>query len=194
MDEYLIPTKYTLPPKSSVNVAAKNLTVTLAWNDPVDLDLMFFYEMQDGQAGAVLTDWLPSGNLGTISAFPFINLSGDEGVGGAAGAKTETGRIEKIDERIKAIRIFAVNYDGLSKRDDSSFANYSGMIQILSDDGVHDIGVPLDDTTPGYFAHIATIEADGKITSEDKVLSPPEFFEGIPGAKIMIGQASQPTL
>ena len=188
MSEYVLATKYVLAEKESVNLPVEKLDVTLAWNAPVDLDLMFFYRKADGGEGGVFSNYFEKGSLGSTTVFPFIRLSGDEGVDEGVGLKTEEGRIERVDPNISEIHIFAVNWtDAKKSTPGASFANYDGMIQIKDQTGNHDYGIPLASTEPGYFAHIATINASGKLTRVDKVMGiGPDFFDGIPGAKLLL--------
>jgi len=187
MSEYVLATKYVLAEKESVNLPVEGLDVTLAWNAPVDLDLMFFYKKTDGTEGGVFSNYFEKGSLGSNKVFPFITLSGDEGVDEAEGLKTEEGRIERIDPNITEIHIFAVNWTDAKNGNTASFANYDGMVQIKDASGNHDYGIPLASIAPGYFAHLATIDASGRLTRVDNVLGVgPDFFESIPGAKLLL--------
>ena len=181
-------TKYILGDKESVNLPVEGLDVILGWNAPVDLDLMFFYKKTDGTTGGVFSNYFSKGSLGSTTIFPFISLSADEGVDETEGVKTEEGRIERVDPNIAVIEIFAVNWtDAKNRTEGASFANYDGMVQIKDASGNHDYGIPLNSTAPGYFAHLATIDASGKLTRVDKVMGiGPDFFEGIPGANLLL--------
>jgi hypothetical protein len=189
MTDYVLATKYVLGDKESVNLPVAGLDVTLAWNAPVDLDLMFFYKKTDGTEGGVFSNFFEKGSLGSTTVFPFISLSGDEGVDEGVGLKTEEGRIERIDPNMAEIHIFAVNWtDAKAGTPGASFANYDGMVQIKDASGNHDYGIPLASTEPGYFAHLATIDASGRMTRVDKVMGiGPDFFEAIPAAKFLLG-------
>ena len=195
MSDYVLATKYVLGEKESVNLPVEDLKVTLGWNAPVDLDLMFFYRKTDGTQGGVFSNYFANGSLGSTDIFPFISLSGDEGVDEGEGVKTEEGFIKRIDPSIAEIHIFAVNWtDAKGGNSSASFANYDGMIEIEDASGNHDYGIPLSSTEPGFFAHLATIDSSGKLTRIDNVMGiGPEFFgtapayeDGIPGAHLLL--------
>ena len=191
MSEYTLANKYTLGVKETVQLPITGLNATLVWHAPVDLDLMFFYRATDGREGAVFSpnikkgDGTTNGTLGTTSAFPFISLSGDEGVDESEGAKSEEGRIENLSEMAE-IHIFAVNWSDAEKGADTTFSSYDGLVQVMDDSGEHNFDVPLSSTEHGYFAHLATIKGDGSMTRVDKVMGiGADFFENIPAAKLL---------
>ena len=66
--------------------AFKQINVSLVWNAAVDLDLMAFYRTRDGRTGGIYSDNYQGGSLGALDAFPYIQLSGDAGVGGVGKA------------------------------------------------------------------------------------------------------------
>ena len=75
---------------ASANLGAfKQLKVSLIWTSAVDLDLMAFYKTKDGRTGGVYSDNYAGGSLGDLNAFPFLQLSGDEGVGATGGANQD---------------------------------------------------------------------------------------------------------
>jgi tellurite resistance protein TerA len=73
--------------------AFKQLKVSLIWTSAVDLDLMAFYKTKDRHTGGVYSDNYAGGSLGDLNQFPFIQLSGDEGVGAVGGENQEDVRI-----------------------------------------------------------------------------------------------------
>ena len=78
--------------------AFNQLKVSLVWTSAVDLDLMAFYKTRDGRIGGVYSDNYNGGTLGELNAFPFMELSGDEGVGAKGGDNREELRITKLDD------------------------------------------------------------------------------------------------
>jgi len=52
---------------------------------------MAFYKTKDGRTGGVYSDNYAGGSLGDLNGFPYIELSGDEGVGAAGGGKRGDG-------------------------------------------------------------------------------------------------------
>ena len=174
----------------------KKLVATLSWkngNDgkEVDLDLMAFFEPKDGgEAGGVFTNLLPGGDLGDLNKFPFIKLSGDAGVGGAAGEHQEELKITNLD-KIGKLHLIAVNYTESQKNttnSPASFSEYNGHIEVKDDTG-HSFDIPLKSTTPGTVAHVLTIDNTGGIGAvlemKDEVMQFNQFVEAIPGAKLI---------
>ena len=79
---------------SEANVGGfKQLMVSMKWTTAADFDLAAAYEDKNGKNGLVYF-----GELGDLNAFPFMQLSGDEGVGDKGGENEETMRITKMDD------------------------------------------------------------------------------------------------
>jgi uncharacterized protein involved in tellurium resistance len=191
MAEYTLAPKYVLAPKEEVAVAINDLTITLVWHAPIDLDLMIFYRKKDGTEGSVRTPFIKNGSLGSLTSFPFIELSGDEGVGGAPGAKSEEIHVSQIHPDMAELHIFAVNYtDAFKGNTSATFGDYDGLITVVDKAGTHNFNVPLASTETGFFAHTATICNTGThptLKRVDRVLGMvDEFFGNIPGAKELL--------
>ena len=71
----------------------KQFMVSLKWTTAADFDLAAAYKRKDGTTGLVYF-----GELGDLNSFPFMQLSGDEGVGDQGGDNEETMRVMKIDD------------------------------------------------------------------------------------------------
>jgi hypothetical protein len=194
MSDYVLATKYVLAEKEAVQVPVKDLNITLAWNAPVDLDLMIFGRLTNGEEFSVRTPGINQGSLTYPAITPqnptpriLIQLSGDEGVDESEGLKTEEVHIHELPAGLETAHIFAVNYSDASKGNPHSFANYDGIVQVKDSSGEYDFGVPLSSTEPGYFAHIATLSGTGTLTRVNKVMGmTAEFFESIPAAKQLL--------
>jgi len=79
---------------SEANVGGfKQLMVAMKWTTAADFDLAAAYENKEGKQGMVYF-----GELGDLNKFPFMQLSGDEGVGDSGGDNEETMRITKLDD------------------------------------------------------------------------------------------------
>ncbi|ELR98647.1 hypothetical protein [Gloeocapsa sp. PCC 73106] len=169
-------------------ISVKQLMVTLKWTANVDLDLMAFYQTKDGRDGGVFSDNFPGGNLGSLNEFPFIQLSGDEGVGAKGGDNEEVLRVTKLDD-LAALYICTLNYTDASQKKDSSFSQYDGGITVIDDRG-ESIGVPLNSTTPGQVAVIAKIDNSSpmgaKLINENSIIDLGTFVNSIPGAKLLV--------
>src|SRR3989339_1334842 len=109
--------KVTLKSKGDeAYISVKQLMVTLKWSTSVDLDLMAFYKTKDGKTGAVYSDNYPGGVMGSLNSFPFIQLSGDAGVGAKGGDNEEVLRITKLDDTAE-LYIVTINYtDAIDKK------------------------------------------------------------------------------
>lgn len=169
-------------------VSVKQLMVTLKWTAKVDLDLMAFYQTKDGKEGGIFSDNYPGGELGSLNEFPFIQLSGDEGVGATGGDNQEVLRITKLDD-FATVYICTLNYTDASQKKNSSFSEYDGGISVMDDKG-ESIGVPLNSSTPGQVAVIAKIDntspMGAKLINENKIIDLQTFVNSIPGAKSLV--------
>jgi uncharacterized protein involved in tellurium resistance len=94
-----IKAKVTLKKKGEeAYLSVKQLMVSLKWSANVDLDLMAFYKSKDNQVGGVFSDNYAGGSMGNLNSFPYIQLSGDAGVGATGGENEEILRITKLDD------------------------------------------------------------------------------------------------
>lgn len=171
-------------------VALKQLIVNLKWSTDVDLDLMAFYETKDGIKGGVYSNLYPGGSLGSLNAFPFIELSGDEGVGEAGGDNAESIRITKLDD-MKQIYIVTINYTDASQKREVYFDSYDGVITVIDDKGAS-IEVSLNSSDRGHVAVIAKIDNTNpmgpKLINMNDVMDLPDFVGTVPGAESIVNR------
>jgi uncharacterized protein involved in tellurium resistance len=177
-------TKVTLKQKGQeAFIPIKQLLVKLRWRAAVDLDLMAFYKTKDGRAGGVYSSNYAGGSLGDLNAFPFIQLSGDAGVGGSGGDNEETLRITKLDQ-MDVVYICALNFSDASAGKNTAFSAYDGHIEIHDDQG-GSVGVPLDARETGTLAIIAKIDNTSfmgpRLINENRIVGMQEFLS-LPGA------------
>lgn len=174
---------------SEAFIAVKQLMVTLKWSANVDLDLMAFYRAKDGRSGGVISDNYPGGSLGSLNEFPYIQLSGDEGVGATGGDNEEILRITRLDD-LAELYICTINYTDAIAKQDSSFSEYDGGVVVIDEKG-ETIAVPLNSETSGHVAVIAKIDntspVGAKLINENKVISLDEFAATIPGSDVVVG-------
>ncbi len=165
-------------------VPVKQLLVKLQWQAAVDLDLMAFYKTKDGRTGGIYSTNYAGGSQGDLNAFPFIELSGDAGVGAAGGSNEETLRISKLDNMAE-VYICALNFTDASSGKNSPFSNYDGRVEILDDTGKSYV-VPLDSRDKGMVAVIAKIDntdfMGAKLINENNVIDLNQFLNTLPGA------------
>ena len=183
--------KVTLKSKGEeAYVSVKQLMVSLKWTAPVDLDLMAFYKAKDGQEGGVFSDNYPGGTLGNLNTFPFIELSGDEGVGGTGGDNEEILRITKLDD-LAELYIVTINYDDAVENTPSSFSDYDGAIVVMNDRG-EAVEVPLNSTDKGHVAIICKIDntspMGAKLVNINDIIDLGTFASTIPGANLVVNQ------
>jgi len=131
--------------------AFKQLKVSLIWTSAVDLDLMAFYKTKDGQVGGVYSDNYAGGTLGDMNQFPFIELSGDEGIGAVGGDNREEMRIVKLDD-FDELYICALNFTDASSGA-KVFADYDARVEVITDRG-ESYKVSLDSRQSGPVAVI----------------------------------------
>ncbi len=169
------------------HISVKQLMVTLKWTKDVDLDLMAFYKAKDGSTGAVFSDNYPGGTMGSLNSFPYIQLSGDAGVGAVGGDNEEALRITKLDD-LAELYICTLNYTDASQKKESSFSEYDGGV-VVTDDKGESVAVHLDSTDKGYIAIIAKIDNSSpigaKMINENRIIDLATFAETIPGAKLL---------
>jgi len=181
--------KVTLKTKGEeAYISVKQLLVTLRWTADVDLDLMAFYKGKDGRTGGVLSDNYPGGTLGSLNEFPFIQLSGDAGVGAKGGDNEEQLRIVKLDD-LAEVYICTLNYTDASQKRSSSFSQYDGGVMVVDDRG-ESIAVPLNSPEAGHIAIIAKIDntspIGAKLINENKIIDLDTFAQIIPGANALV--------
>ncbi len=134
----------------------KQLMVTMKWTTAADFDLAAAYEAKDGKQGLVYF-----GEMGDLNAFPFMQLSGDEGVGDKGGDNEETMRIAKIDD-MNFIYLLCWDYGKIKDGGAARFKDSDVSLTVMDDKGTgHD--VTLDTGDMGNVALIATIDNSSPI-------------------------------
>ena len=180
--------KVTLKTKGEeAYVSIKQLVAALRWTAAVDLDLMAFYKAKDGRTGGVFSENYAGGTMGNLNSFPFIQLSGDEGVGATGGDNEETLRITQLDD-LDELYICTINFTDASQKRESRFRDYDAQV-VVQDDKGESVAVPLDSTEPGTVAVIAKIDNSGimgsKLINENRVMDMASFKSTIPGANLL---------
>ncbi|MDM8525473.1 hypothetical protein QUF80_19060 [Desulfococcaceae bacterium HSG8] len=139
------------------NVGGFNqLMVSMKWTTAADFDLAAAYESKEGKHGLVYF-----GELGDLNAFPYMQLSGDEGVGDTGGDNEETMRITKLDD-MKYVWILCWDYGKVKDGAAARFKDSDVMLTIMDDKGTgHD--VTLDTGDMGNVALLATIDNSSPI-------------------------------
>ncbi len=132
----------------------KQFMVTLKWTTAIDFDLATAYETKEGRTGLVYF-----GEMGNLNEFPFMQLSGDEGVGDTGGDNQEEMRVMKIDD-MKYIWILCWDYGAVQGGTPARFAGSDVAVSVADDSGIsHD--VMLDTGDVGNVCVVATIDNSG---------------------------------
>ncbi len=133
----------------SVECPIKNLVGTLIWKKAVDLDLWCFIKTKNGR-----TEEISFRNKGCLTAYPFIQLDHDAGVGDQGGDNEENIRIqtlEHIDHAFICANIYA--------KSDANFSKYDGAVIIKSE--TKEFIVPLTSKEGGSWCIVAHLDNTG---------------------------------
>jgi tellurite resistance protein TerA len=137
---------------SEANVGGfKQLMVTMKWTTAADFDLAAAYEGKDGKQGLIYF-----GEQGDLNAFPFMQLSGDEGVGDTGGDNEETMRITKLDD-MKYVWLLCWDYGKVQDGAPARFGDSDVNLTVMDDKGASH-NVNLDTGDMGNVALLATID------------------------------------
>ncbi|HAO20948.1 MAG: hypothetical protein BWK80_43505 [Desulfobacteraceae bacterium IS3] len=134
----------------------KQLMIAMKWTTAADFDLAAAYEGKDGKIGLVYF-----GELGDLNKFPFMQLSGDEGVGDKGGQNEETMRLAKLDE-LKNVWLICWDYGKVKDGSAARFKDSDVNLSIIDDKGTT-YSVKLDTGDMGNVAVIATIDNSSAI-------------------------------
>jgi uncharacterized protein involved in tellurium resistance len=139
------------------NVGGFNqLMVTMRWTTAADFDLAALYEDKSGKQGLIYF-----GERGDLNAPPFMQLSGDEGVGDKGGDNEEILRITKLDD-MNYVWIMCWDYGKIQEGGAARFKDSDVSLSVMDDRGTtHD--VTLDTGEMGNVALIATIDCSSPI-------------------------------
>lgn len=129
----------------------EELKVSMRWSIAADFDLAAVYETRKGTPGLVYF-----GDLGRLDDFPYISLSGDQGVNDKDGDKQENLTIRKLDD-MKKVWLMAWDYGQVQKGQPARFAQ-SDVQLYLEDENGKTYQVALNTGGTGNVAVIATID------------------------------------
>ncbi len=134
----------------------KQLMVSMKWTTAADFDLAAAYEDKNGKQGLVYF-----GEQGDLNAFPFMQLSGDEGVGDKGGDNEETMRITKLDD-MKYVWLMCWDYGKVQDGTPARFKDSDVTLAVMDDQGAtHEVS--LDTGDMGNVALLATIDNSSPI-------------------------------
>ncbi len=166
---------------ASANVGSfKQLLVSMKWTTAADFDLAAVYETKDGRKGLVYF-----GDLGDLNGFPYMQLSGDEGVGDAGGDNEEQMRIASLDE-MKYVWILCWDYGKVQDGAPARFSDSDVKLNVMDDRGTnHD--VVLDSGQMGNVALIATIDNSSPIGGQLVNTSKAGTLKGLSNLNQLVG-------
>jgi len=137
----------------------KQLLVTMKWTTAADFDLCAVYESKDGRKGLVYF-----GDMGDLNGFPYMQLSGDEGVDDSGGDNEEQMRIASVDE-MKYVWILSWDYGKVQDGSPARFKESDVSLNVMDDRGTsHDVA--LDTGGMGNVALIATIDNSSPVGAQ----------------------------
>lgn len=180
-------------------ISVQDLTVTLRWRSAVDLDLVAFYRRKDGGEGGVFSTHYLGGDLGALTRFPFMQLSGDALESDGREASEEVLRVARLDE-IAQLYILALNQTAAREGSErggeggARFSDYDLSVEVKTSRG-QVFEVPLGQSAEGgVVALVCRIDNTNAITgpqliNEGRVMRLSAFYEEVPGARALrVGQ------
>jgi uncharacterized protein involved in tellurium resistance len=129
----------------------KQMMVSMKWTTAADFDLAAVFEDKTGKQGIVYF-----GELGDLNKFPYMQLSGDEGVNDKDGEKEESMRIAKLED-MKYVWITCWDYGKIQTGAPARFKDSDVSLSLIDDKG-KTYHVTLDTGDMGNVALIATID------------------------------------
>ncbi len=134
------------------------LMVNLNWTSAIDFDLFAVYESKAGRVGIVYY-----GDMGDLNRSPFMQLSGDEGVGDEGGDNQETLIISSLSE-MKYVWVCAWDYNAVMGSRAGRFDTCDLNMTVVDDKGQYKL--PLVDTRQGNMALVLTIDNSSPVLSK----------------------------
>ena len=150
---------------SAVLPIGHSLSVSLCWTDLTDYDFSVYYRAKDGSSGLIYfgghlntneqNNSSPSG-LGSLTAFPFILLAGDEGIGDWGGENAERLTIQHLD-KMSEVYLLCWDYEGVNSGKNAPFEKGDVSIKI-KDEQENELLLLLCNNAIGNIAAIAKLE------------------------------------
>ncbi len=132
-------------------IPLKQLMVSMKWTTAADFDLAAVYESKEGKHGIVYF-----GDLGDLNQFPYMQLSGDEGVGDTGGDNEESMRITRLDE-MNYVWIFCWDYGMVQNGGAARFKDSDLKLSLIDNSG-KSVTVDVDTGDMGNVCCLATID------------------------------------
>jgi uncharacterized protein involved in tellurium resistance len=160
--------------------------VSMRWTTAADFDLAVLIEKKSGGDPTMCY----FGDKGNLNAFPYMELSGDEGVGDTGGDNEETMRITKIDPDIAKAHIVVWDYGKVTEGAPARFADSDCHVGIMDQDGNnHDVKLDCGDT--GNVCVLATIDCTSPIGAKLVNTSKAGTIKGLKNANQILAIANQ---
>jgi tellurite resistance protein TerA len=132
-------------------ISVKQLMVSMQWTTAVDFDLAAVYRDKNGKEGIVYF-----GELGDLNGYPYMQLSGDEGVGDKGGSNEETMRVTRLDD-MQTVWLFCWDYGMIQSGSAARFKDSDLKLSIIDNTG-KTVTVKVDAGDIGNVCCIATID------------------------------------
>lgn len=152
----------------------KQFMVTLKWTTAADFDLAAAYEAKDGKTGLVYF-----GEKGNLNDSPFMQLSGDAGVGDTGGDNKEEMRVMKIDD-MKYIWVLCWDYGAVQEGKPARFAGSDVTVSLTDDKGTNHV-VSLDTGDTGNTCVVATVDNSSAMGAKFVNISKAGTLKGLKG-------------
>jgi tellurite resistance protein TerA len=143
----------------------KQFMVSLKWSTAADFDLAALYRAKDKSTGLIYFGGhqntsgrgdTKSPQLGNLNDFPYVQLSGDEGVGDKGGDNEETMRVMNIDQMDK-IWVVCWDYTAVQNGSPARFKDSDVQVSLMDDHGTGH-NVKLDTGQLGNVCVVACID------------------------------------
>lgn len=160
------------------------LKVKLLWRSSTDLDLCMFFKKKDGEVGGVFSSAFrqKKSDLGSLTEFPFMLHKGDEAKPEKGGESVEQINVASLNE-IDTAYVCVLNYSKAFDGEEVNFAQDSGRVEILSDDGDY-FEVVIDSEEQGHVYNVCSIKnnnGENSVMNEGVVMDLGTAYDKIPG-------------
>ncbi|MGE5657213.1 MAG: hypothetical protein ACM37W_11435 [Actinomycetota bacterium] len=172
----------------STDVSPQNLTIALRWSAAVGLDLVAFYKTKDGRVGGIFPENYQRGYLGTLTAFPFMQLI--NGKSSLALNSPDSEKLLKISQlqELEEVYLCILNSTQIIHKKDRSFLDCNGGL-LVTDTEENSAAVPLfsPEKSPVILAaRITNIRRTvATLVNENRSLDLATFSQTVPGASLL---------
>lgn len=159
--------------------------ITIQWTAHVDLDLCVFYRTTDGRTGGVFSDEFRqnSGDLGSLTRFPYILHHGDEKEPMPGSVGSEVVSVKNLDA-IDRLDVVVINYDDAIDLLDCDYCDEGGSTTLHCGQD-HLLQVAANPAGHGQAYHVLSLQRqpDGSMVAStvNRTVTLRQAFDNIPG-------------